>query len=89
MRVETRVVGAEVHVRVTDQGPGIPPDERRRIFERFVRGDGATRGQVRGSGIGLALVQQIARSHGGRAWVESEVGRGSTFVVALAAGRRA
>ncbi len=89
VRVETRVVGAEVHVRVTDQGPGIPPDERRRIFERFVRGDGATRGQVRGSGIGLALVQQIARSHGGRAWVESEVGRGSTFVVALAAGRRA
>jgi two-component system phosphate regulon sensor histidine kinase PhoR len=65
----------EIVVRVIDRGPGVPPDDRDRIFERFVRGSSA-RGTgsapaIRGSGIGLALVRHIAESHGGRAWVES------------------
>ncbi len=68
---------------MSDRGPGIPPPERRRIFERFVRGVSGTERQVRGSGIGLALVKHIAESHGGEAWVESEVGRGSTFIVTI------
>jgi two-component system phosphate regulon sensor histidine kinase PhoR len=67
-------------VRVIDRGPGVPPEERERIFERFVRGTtsrAATDGRgdsrrVRGSGIGLALVKHIAESHGGRAWVERD-----------------
>jgi len=72
-----------LELRVIDQGPGVPAAERRRIFERFVRGSAVADRQVRGSGIGLALVKHIAESHGGQAWVESEIGHGSTFIVTL------
>ena len=74
-----------VEVRVTDEGPGIPPDERKRIFDRFVRARAATGRQVRGSGIGLALVKHIAEAHGGQVWVESAEPHGSTFVFAIRA----
>jgi two-component system phosphate regulon sensor histidine kinase PhoR len=70
----------DIVVRVVDKGPGVPPEERQRVFERFVRGShaaGDTR--VRGSGIGLALVKHIAESHGGEAWVEGNDGAGATF----------
>jgi len=81
-----------ITIRVSDQGPGVPVDERVRIFERFVRGEGAKphdgRSPVRGSGIGLALVKHIAESHGGRAWVESAsvsgASSGSSFCLTVA-----
>ena len=69
-----------VRIDVVDRGPGVPAEDRQRIFERFIRlpgrepretRDGAAKSPVRGSGIGLALVKHIAESHGGRAWVES------------------
>jgi two-component system, OmpR family, sensor histidine kinase KdpD len=75
-RIQVRAVGGgnAVVVRVSDQGSGIPPLERERIFEPFSRGSSST-----GSGLGLAIARGFVRLNGGRLWVESEPGRGSTF----------
>ncbi len=71
-------------VKVVDLGPGIAPEERPRIFERFYRGKSARSGQVRGSGIGLALVWHIAEAHGGEVTVEAgDDGVGSVFALRL------
>ena len=72
-----------VLIGVGDQGVGIAPAERDRIFQKFVRGTDAKRAGIRGVGIGLALVKRIAEAHGGSVRVESEPGRGSTFTIAL------
>jgi two-component system phosphate regulon sensor histidine kinase PhoR len=66
---------------VHDRGPGIPSDERERIFERFYRGRHVRGRPVRGSGIGLSLVKHIAEAHGGGVSVDSAPGQGSTFTV--------
>lgn len=71
---------------VTDFGPGIPPNERGRIFERFFRGATADSTRARGSGIGLSLVRHIAQAHGGRVRVFSPAhadGRGARFTLEL------
>jgi two-component system phosphate regulon sensor histidine kinase PhoR len=73
--------GAEVSV--TDQGPGIAPEDRKRIFERFVRGKSSSGKQVRGSGIGLSLVKHIAEAHGGSVRVEDAAPHGSIFTLRL------
>jgi signal transduction histidine kinase len=67
---------AEVRVSVTDNGPGIALDDQERIFERFYRVSGS--GSA-GSGLGLAIARGLVELHGGRLWVESTPGRGSTF----------
>jgi two-component system, OmpR family, phosphate regulon sensor histidine kinase PhoR len=81
--------GESIVVRVIDRGPGVPVEDRERIFERFVRGSAgreASSGRpVRGSGIGLALVKHIAESHGGRAWVET-AGPGASFAISIPVG---
>ena len=74
---ETQVV-----FRVTDSGPGIPPDEQNRVFEKFFRASNRP-SETEGSGLGLAIVKSIVESHQGRVWVESKVGVGSTFIVLL------
>lgn len=83
IRVGVRKASSAVEVTVEDQGPGIPDAEKERIFERFVRGGTAKprdgQAPVRGSGIGLSLVRHIVTSHGGKAWVEGEKGRGARF----------
>ena len=89
--VKAGIERGQVVVRVDDRGPGVPVEERGRIFERFVRGSTATRAAgagkpVRGSGIGLALVKHIAESHGGRAWVEAAGAGGASFAISIPAG---
>jgi PAS domain S-box-containing protein len=66
----------EVLVAVADTGPGIPLDDQARLFERYWRSPGAS---YKGTGLGLAIAQGIITAHGGRIWVDSEVGRGATF----------
>jgi len=79
--------GNPVAIRVHDQGLGIPPAERRRIFEKFARGSSAAAAGVKGTGIGLAMVRHIVDAHGGRVGVESRPGGGSTFSILLPASR--
>jgi signal transduction histidine kinase len=74
-------LNGEVQVSVADTGPGIAPEDQERIFEEFQQTDlGAQR---EGTGLGLALSKRLVELHGGRIWVESELGQGSTFTFAL------
>jgi signal transduction histidine kinase len=74
-----------VEVRVTDGGPGIPAAEAPRIFEPFYRGERARSEQIRGAGLGLSLLHEIAEEHGGSVSVRSEQGRGAEFSMRLPA----
>jgi len=81
--------GPALHIRVTDSGIGIPRQELEAVFHKFVQSS-RTRSKAGGTGLGLAICREIVHAHGGSIWVESELGRGSTFIVALpsaAAGR--
>jgi two-component system phosphate regulon sensor histidine kinase PhoR len=73
----------ELLLSVRDQGMGIAPDEQRKVFERFYRTRTVRNTNIRGSGIGLALVKHITEAHGGRVSVVSAPGQGSTFTVTL------
>jgi signal transduction histidine kinase len=80
--VATARVDGEVHVSVTDTGPGIAPEDQVRIFEEFQQTDVGVE-QREGTGLGLALSKRLVELHGGRIWVESELGHGSRFVFTL------
>jgi two-component system sensor histidine kinase SenX3 len=72
-----------VEIAVTDQGVGIPDDERDRVFERFFRVDAARSRNTGGSGLGLSIVKHVVQNHGGDVRVWSQQGRGSTFTIRL------
>ncbi len=73
-----------VRIVVADHGPGVAPSERDKMFERFYRGQSAgQRGSTNGTGLGLALVAEHVRLHGGRVWVEDGIGAENRFVVEL------
>lgn len=72
-----------VELFVKDDGPGIPPEARERVFERFYRLDKARTREQGGTGLGLAIVKHIVQAHGGRVWVESGAGQGATFFFTL------
>ena len=82
VEVSAARVNGEVRVSVADTGPGVPPEDHDRIFEEFQQTDVGV--AVRdGTGLGLALSKRLVELHGGRIWVESEAGTGSTFVFTL------
>jgi len=73
-----------IRIGVEDHGDGIPPDEREHLFERFYRGrHSGQRGSGQGTGLGLSLVAEHVRLHGGEVWVEDGPGGGARFVVEL------
>ena len=84
MHVRCEPEGDRIAFSVTDEGPGIAVEDRARIFQKFVRGASAA-ATVKGTGIGLAIVQLIAAGHGGEVRVASEVDSGSTFTLVLPA----
>jgi signal transduction histidine kinase len=73
-------------VSVVDRGPGIPPEQLPKLFERFHRGDSSRAQQSGGTGLGLAISKAIVEAHGGSIRVQSVVGQGSTFEVRLPLG---
>lgn len=75
--------GRELVIAVRDNGLGVPPEERNRLFERFFRSDQVVTRGIEGTGLGLSIVREIVHSVGGRAWAEFEEERGSTFLIAL------
>ena len=83
IRVSGRADDHHLYIAVTDQGIGIPEDEQENIFDRFYRVRSGVSQRTKGAGLGLYLVKAIVESHGGRVWVESRSGQGSTFVFTL------
>jgi len=73
----------KVQIWVQDEGPGIPPEAKERVFERFYRVDRARSRESGGTGLGLAIVKHIVQAHGGEVWVKSDLGSGSTFFFTL------
>jgi two-component system sensor histidine kinase KdpD len=77
IRISARLVDGAVEFAVSDRGPGIPPARIDRLFEKFYRADEGSR--VPGTGIGLTISKGLVEAHGGRIWVESTLGEGTTF----------
>ena len=83
VRVTANSANGRFAVSVADTGPGIPEHERTRIFEQFHQVDDSITKAKGGTGLGLAIAKQIVEMHGGRIWVDSTVGKGSTFPTEL------
>ncbi|MDQ3281569.1 MAG: HAMP domain-containing histidine kinase [Acidobacteriota bacterium] len=84
-RIDVRITTAidEVRIAIADRGIGIPPSEQKKIFEKFYRVGSPLVHDVKGSGLGLSIVQHVVRAHGGRVEVTSTPGEGSTFTLIL------
>ena len=79
VRVRASVEEGDLLVSVSDTGPGIEPAQQARVFEEFQQADGSGTRDKGGTGLGLAIARRIVELHGGRIWVESAPGQGSTF----------
>jgi PAS domain S-box-containing protein len=88
IRVEARRIGDDVELTVVDTGPGIAPEDRPKLFREFTQLDATQQINQSGTGLGLVLVKRLVELHGGRVWVESEVGKGSRFILRLPIGTR-
>jgi len=87
VKIEGDIPNGHVTVRFSDNGPGVPPEDRERIFDRFYQVEKSFSGQVPGAGLGLTMVKQTLEAHGGKVWVDSRVGKGSTFSIQLPAAK--
>ena len=83
MSIRAKVEDGSFLVAVTDTGVGIAPEDRERIFEEFQQVDSSSTRKKGGTGLGLAIARRIVELHGGRIWVESTPGQGSTFAFTL------
>lgn len=81
IRVEVTQGSAQIRLAVIDEGPGIPREQQERIWGGYYRLNRERRSAIAGTGIGLAVVRELAALHGGRSWVESDNGSGARFVV--------
>jgi two-component system, OmpR family, sensor histidine kinase KdpD len=79
IKLEAKVAENNLIVNVTDYGAGISPEDLGNLFNRFYQAHQVVTGKTRGTGLGLAICKGIVEAHGGRIWVESEMGKGSTF----------
>jgi len=87
IRVEWQGSPSAVFLRVSDNGPGIPPEYQARLFERFFRIDKARSREIGGTGLGLAIVKHIMQKHGGSVRVESQLGKGTEFICEFPEGK--
>jgi len=83
VRLAVRADGDEAEISVADQGPGIAPEHREHVYERFYRADSSRNGKTGGFGLGLAIARWAVEAHGGRIELDSEPGRGSIFRIRL------
>jgi signal transduction histidine kinase len=83
VRITAGAANGHFALSVSDTGPGIPPEECERIFEKFRQVDSSNTRAKGGTGLGLAIAREIVEMHGGRIWVESTLGQGSTFRMEL------
>jgi len=81
--MRARAAHGSVEIRIQDSGPGVPPDELERIFERFYRTESSRSRDNGGSGLGFAIARSIVERHNGRIWAESQPGQGLTVVLRL------
>ena len=81
--IRAAVTAAEIEIRISDNGPGIPARDLPHIFERFYRVDKGRSREKGGTGLGLSIVKHIVQLHGGRVWAESPTGQGTTIVLTL------
>jgi signal transduction histidine kinase len=79
VQVEVSVTDGTFRVAVSDTGPGVPTADQVKIFEAFRQVDGSSARKKSGTGLGLSIAKRIVELHGGRIWVESAAGKGSTF----------
>jgi signal transduction histidine kinase len=86
--VGAKTSGDMVIINVSDKGEGIPSTLLDKVFERFYQGDTVVTGRKDGIGLGLSICRALVEAHGGKIWVESEVGKGSKFNFSLPKGKR-
>ncbi|MEN6617710.1 MAG: HAMP domain-containing sensor histidine kinase [Syntrophorhabdus sp.] len=83
IRISLEQVAGGIRISVSDSGPGIAEENRQAIFDKYKQADASVSAAIKGTGLGLAISKHIVDAHGGKIWVESELGKGSTFFIFL------